>query len=231
MYRLDAGGKLKQVVALPAGSWPNGIAFHGRYLYMTDSGMGAVWRARVDAGMASPSKPWLQSDLLAPGDPATDATMTGIGANGIAFRGAQMFVSVADYGSIVRIPVRGDGSPGTPVVVCETPELKTADGIAFDAFGGLWVTTDAGTTGASPSGASLPADTECRSVGDRRRSRMAQLPDDARLRHHPGYTHARCSSRTARSTATKATAPRRTSGLCGWPSPACRSSDGSAQEW
>ena len=80
--------------------------------------------------------------------------MTGIGANGIAFRGDRLFVSVADYGRIVRIPVRTDGSPGKPVVVCEEAKLKTADGIAFDAFGGLWITTDSGTTGASPSGRS-----------------------------------------------------------------------------
>ena len=52
VYRLDAGGKLTQVVTLPEGAWPNGIAFHGRRLYMTDSGLGAVWRARVGAGMA-----------------------------------------------------------------------------------------------------------------------------------------------------------------------------------
>jgi sugar lactone lactonase YvrE len=144
VYRINPSGKLKQVVALPAGAWPNGIAFHGRYLYMTDSGMGAVWRARIDAGMASPAKPWLQDDLLAP--------ETGIGANGIAFRGDQLFISVADYGRVVRVPVHNDGSPGAPVVVCEAPQLKAADGIAFDAFGGLWITADSGTSGASPSG-------------------------------------------------------------------------------
>jgi sugar lactone lactonase YvrE len=153
VYRLDAGGKLTQVVKLPDGAWPNGIAFHGRYLFMTDSGMGAVWRARVDAGKASPAKRWLEDALLAPGDPTADPTMTGIGANGIAFRGDRLFVSVADYGRVVRIPVQEDGSPGDPVVVCERKELKTADGIAFDAFGGLWIATDSGTTGASPSGA------------------------------------------------------------------------------
>ena len=67
VYRLDAGGKLTQVVALPEGAWPNGIAFHDRYLYMTDSGLGAVWRARVGAGMASPAKPWLHGRPPGPG--------------------------------------------------------------------------------------------------------------------------------------------------------------------
>jgi len=152
VYRLEGDGSLTQVVVLPEGAWPNGIAFHEGRLYITDSGTGAVWRARVKAGMASPSKPWLQDDLLAPGDPGTDPSMTGIGANGIAFRGDRVFVSVADHARVVRVPVRADGSPGTPRVICEAPQLKTADGIAFDAFGGLWITTDSGTTGVSPSG-------------------------------------------------------------------------------
>ena len=38
-------------------------------------------------------------------------------------------------------------------MVCERPELKTADGMAFDLAGGLWITTNSGSTGASPSGA------------------------------------------------------------------------------
>jgi sugar lactone lactonase YvrE len=152
VYRLGAGGKLRLVVALPEGAWPNGLAFHGRRLYITDSGMGAVWRARVGAGKVTLTEPWAQDDLLMPGDPSADETMSGIGVNGIAFRGDRMFVSVADYGRLVRIPVRADGSPGTPVVVCEDKRLRTADGIAFDRFGGLWVTTDAGTTDASPTG-------------------------------------------------------------------------------
>ena len=147
VYRLDRGGKLTQVVVLPEGAWPNGIAFHGRFLYIADSGMGVVWRAPVGAGKATVTEPWLQDDLLLPADPET-----GIGANGIAFRGGRLFVSVADFGRIVHVPVARDGSAGTPVVVTEDAALKTADGIAFDAFGGLWVTTDSGTTGASPGG-------------------------------------------------------------------------------
>lgn len=152
VYRLDAGRKLTQVVSLPDGAWPNGIAFHGRHLYMTDSGLGAVWRARIGTSMAAPTKPWLEDPLLMPGDPMQDPAMHGIGANGIAFRGDRLFVSVADYGRIVRIPVHADGSHGTAVAICERPQLKTADGIAFDAFGGLWITTNSGTTDTSPSG-------------------------------------------------------------------------------
>jgi sugar lactone lactonase YvrE len=150
---LVSKGKLTQIVELPVGAWPNGLAFRHGHLYITDSAQGAVWRARVGKGMSTPAQPWLQSDLLTGGDPSSDPSMHGIGANGIAFRHGRLFVSVSDYGRIVQVPVLDTGKPGKPIVVAEADELRTADGIAFDAFGGLWVTTNSGTTAASPSGA------------------------------------------------------------------------------
>ena len=153
VYRVGPGGSMVKVVALPAGSWPNGLAVHDGRAYITDCASGAVWRARLSGSVAEPAAPWLQDALLAGGDPTVDETAWGIGANGIAFRGDGLFVSVSDFGRIVRIQVKSDGAPGAPRVVCEKPELKSADGIAFDAAGGLWITVNAGTTGASPAGA------------------------------------------------------------------------------
>ena len=153
VYRVDPSGSMVKVIAIPAGSMPNGLAFHDGRAYITDSALGAVWRARIGGGVASPAAPWFQDALLAPGDPATDPTKAGIGANGIAFRGDRAYVSVSDYGRIVRIAVSADGSPGAPKIFCEQPELVTADGVAFDARSRLWITTNAGTTGGSPSGA------------------------------------------------------------------------------
>jgi len=152
VLKLGRHGKLTEVVKLPDGAFPNSLAFHSGRLYITDSVLGAVWRVRLTHGMVTPAAPWLQDTLLAPGDPATDPTAMGVGANGIAFRGERLFVSVSDYGRIVRIRVRDDGSPGAPRVICKRPRLKTADGIAFDARGRLWIATNAGTKGASPSG-------------------------------------------------------------------------------
>ena len=153
VYRVGPGGSLHKVMAMPAGTWPNGLACRGGRIYVTDSVTGAVWRVRIGSGVASPAAPWFQDALLAPGDPEADPTLRGLGANGIAFRGDRLFVSVSDFGRIVRIPVKADGSPGVPRVVCEQPQLKSADGIAFDALGGLWIVTNAGTTGVSPAGA------------------------------------------------------------------------------
>jgi sugar lactone lactonase YvrE len=153
VYRLRSDGSLTQVVALPAGAWPNGMAFHDGRLYISDPALGAVWRVRLGSGVASPAAPWLQDDLLAPGDPSQDESMYGLGADGLAFRGDDLFVGVYDFGRIVRVHVRDNGSPGRPTAVCERPELQTADGMALDLAGGLWITTNGGTTGASPSGA------------------------------------------------------------------------------
>ena len=151
VYRVD-GRALTQVVALPAGVWPNGIASHGRHLYIADSANGAVWRARLGKRLTTLSKPWLKDARLAPGDPTTDPTKAGIGANGLAFRGDQLSVSSPDGGVILSVHVRKDGTHGALRTVCHDAALLSADGIAFDATGGLWVTTNHGTKGASPAG-------------------------------------------------------------------------------
>jgi len=153
VLRLGHNGKLTEVVKLPDGAFPNSLAFHDGRLYITDSILGAVWRVRLAHSMSTPAAPWLQDTLLAPADPATDPTAMGLGANGIAFRGGRAYVSVSDFGRIVSVPVRANGSAGTPKVFCEQLDLVTADGIAFDALGRLWVTANSGTTGVSPSGA------------------------------------------------------------------------------
>jgi len=151
VYRIH-GDALTQVVSLPEGVWPNGIAFHGGRLYITDSATGAIWRARLGNGLASPTKPWLLSDELAPGDPEADPSLAGIGVNGIAFRGDFLYVSVADGASIMRVHVKDGGGHGPLRAVCTSDRLLSADGIAFDALGGLWIATNHGTTGAGVSG-------------------------------------------------------------------------------
>lgn len=152
VWKVQEDGTLARAVTLSGAAMPNGLAFRGGDLFVTDSVLGAVWKARVGAGVTTVTEPWLQDGLLAPGDPAIDPTAFGLGANGIAFKGDRLFVSVSDAGRIVRVRVRCDGSPGTPRVVREDDALKTADGIAFDALGRLWITTNFGTTGAETSG-------------------------------------------------------------------------------
>ena len=49
VLRFAPDGTATRAVTLPAGAFPNGLAFHGGYLYISDSSWGAVWRARPGA--------------------------------------------------------------------------------------------------------------------------------------------------------------------------------------
>ena len=138
VYRIDAKAKAPvRVVTLPPDAFPNGLAFRGGDLYISDSTQGRIWRAHLDLLHPQPqtlSVAWLaDTDLFGGVDGET------IGANGIAFRGTSLYVAVADLGQIVRVPVLPGGTAGTPVVVKHDPALVTADGIAFDVFGNLYV--------------------------------------------------------------------------------------------
>lgn len=132
VFRIGAGGVVTRVATLPAGSFPNGLAFHDGYLYISDSSLGEIWRLAPgeDATL------WLENSLLAP------KFSTGIGANGLAFWRGSLYVAVADSGMIVRVPLTSGGKAGTPVVAAQAPLLRTADGIAFDVQGNLYITVN-----------------------------------------------------------------------------------------
>lgn len=132
VFQIGAGGGVTRVAALPADSFPNGLAFHDGYLYISDSSLGAIWRLAPGGTAAI----WLQDPLLAP------RASTGIGANGVAFWRGSLYVAVADSGMIVRVPLTPGGKAGTPVVVAQAPLLRTADGIAFDVQGNLYITVN-----------------------------------------------------------------------------------------
>lgn len=133
IFRLDAG-VMTRVVSLPPGSWPNGLAFHRGWLYISDATRGAIWRVTVGGGVAAPTSPWFKKGLL--------AQEGQIGATGIAFKGDTLYAAVWYAGAIVSLPVRSDGTHGALDVLCRRPELKSADGIAFDLRGRLWVATN-----------------------------------------------------------------------------------------
>jgi sugar lactone lactonase YvrE len=121
-----------RVAALDPTGFPNGLAFDRQGdLFVTDSSLGTIWRISRFGGAATA---WLSSPLLA-GDPS----LSGIGANGIAFWHGDVYVANSDRMSIVRVPVNRDGSAGTPRVYVADPAIGFADGIAFDARGSLYV--------------------------------------------------------------------------------------------
>ncbi len=139
VIRINANGTVTRVLTLPNGSsdkasFPNGLAFRGDYLYVSDS-TGSIWRTRPRGAVNdTPRSPWLRTAILAP-------TVGHFGVNGIAFRANVLYAAVYDAGLIVRIPIGRTGRAGTPVVVARNTALKDADGIMFDTAGTLWVTS------------------------------------------------------------------------------------------
>ena len=127
------GGSFTRVLTLPAGSFPNGLAVHGKYLYVSDSNLGAIWRLLPTGTNTTLSAAWYQNALLAP--------TKNIGANGIAFdaAGSYLYVAVADQGRIVRLTLAANGSVSAAAVVTEQQQLRSADGIAFDSTGSLYI--------------------------------------------------------------------------------------------
>jgi sugar lactone lactonase YvrE len=107
---------------------PNGLAFdpHGN-LYVTETFLGTIWKV-APGGVAAP---WLQDDLLVP--PAGGV----FGANGIAYWRGALYVANTDKGTIVKVPLRRDGSPGDPVVIAGG--VYGVDDVTVDAFGNLYL--------------------------------------------------------------------------------------------
>jgi len=124
--------RVSQLTTLPEGSWPNGVEVVGGTVYVTESLSGAVWTAPAERATKQ-ARLWLTTPLLAPLDDPV------IGANGVLFRDGALWLTSYAQGLVLRVPVRHDGSPGTPRVVASDPRLVTADGITFDEHGVLWV--------------------------------------------------------------------------------------------
>lgn len=138
VWRIGPDGSTELALPMPpnAAAIPNDLAFDSEgALYITESKGGAIWKAspRGAAGL------WLKTDLLAP-PPGQD-----FGANGIAFREAALYVANFARGTIIRVPIETDGSPGPPVVFAtiqaNRPGLTGPDGLEFDALGRLYTVT------------------------------------------------------------------------------------------
>jgi sugar lactone lactonase YvrE len=136
VYRVTSN-RVSPRMTLPPGSWPNGVAVHNGRIYATDSGLGAIWRGPVDR-KSSPTKPWFTSDRL------LGTEEVGLGANGIAFRGDDLFVTSYGQGMLLRIVMDCRGRPTWAHIVAEGPELISGDGLAFDASGRAWVAVNDG---------------------------------------------------------------------------------------
>jgi len=100
------GSKPQQIAKLPANGLPNGLALdeHRGVLYAADSVRGIVWRVPMAGGERTA---WATGTALTP-----VPSGTGFGANGIKVHDDAVWVSNTDRGTLLRIPVRRNGSAG-----------------------------------------------------------------------------------------------------------------------
>ena len=134
VYRVEHNGSPTRVLSLPDGSFPNGLAFYDGDMYVSDSFQATIWKK----GPQGDAVVWLQDWALF-GWP---------GPNGIAFYRHSLYIAVISSGSIVRVPLLHDGSPGTYEYVAGPDSgLIDIDGIAFDVTGKLWFTVNYGSDG------------------------------------------------------------------------------------
>ncbi|MFD7836248.1 SMP-30/gluconolactonase/LRE family protein [Streptomyces sp. NPDC059761] len=103
------GGTPVQIAQLPADSLPNGLALDEKLgvFYVADSARGLVWRVPLRGGTATI---WAAGSAL---QPIGDGVGYEAGANGIKLHGDAVWVSNTDHWTLLRIPVRRDGTAGT----------------------------------------------------------------------------------------------------------------------
>jgi sugar lactone lactonase YvrE len=156
IFEIKAGTSTPVLVAAPGSGAPeffwNGMAFdHRGNLFVSESHFGEIWRLGKDGSFTK----WIGSPLLVgttnPGPcglihPAIPAGFGIIGANGVFFnKHGDMLVNNTDLGTVVRIPVKPDGSAGRPNVFAgPSCTLWGADGGALDNSDNLFVAANSG---------------------------------------------------------------------------------------
>ena len=141
VWRVSPAGQVSQFADLNLpGAIPNDLVFDvlGN-LYVTDSGLGQIWK--IDP-QGNPTV-WFKDPLLL-GDPTKPVAGAPLGANGIAFDRFRrhLYVANTDFGRIVRIGFHKGQARGIETVTT-SDLLRGADGIAFDALGILFVAVNA----------------------------------------------------------------------------------------
>ncbi|WP_406195656.1 hypothetical protein OH807_07930 [Kitasatospora sp. NBC_01560] len=103
IWRLCPGGTPERISAFPANSLPNGLALDERAgrLYSADSVLGLVRSVPVEGGAPTV---WSDDARLRP--------VAAFGANGLKVHHHAVWVGNSDTGTLLRIPVREDGSAG-----------------------------------------------------------------------------------------------------------------------
>ena len=124
LWQIRPGGKPHRIAALPATSFPNGIALDeaAKNIYIADSALGTVWKVPLDGGTA---RAWAT-------DPALNRTSFA-GANGLKVHRGAVWVTNTDAGTLLRIPITSRGSAGG--VQVRATDLTNVDDFDFTGRG------------------------------------------------------------------------------------------------
>ncbi|MGI5166508.1 hypothetical protein ACQEU3_19355 [Spirillospora sp. CA-253888] len=123
IWRLPRGAKASRVASLPADAAAKGVTIDEASgdIYLTEHAKGQIWKIRAHDDKATL---WAQGDEL-----AGSGGDSGGGASGIKVRNGAVWTTNADKGTLVRIPIKGDGTAGDPEV--KATDLKGAGDLAF----------------------------------------------------------------------------------------------------
>ncbi len=138
-------GEASLVPGTDAIFFPNAVAFDkfgNLFVTETSASFGEptsrIWRVPRNGS----AEVWVESELL-----NGTGLLLGfpLGANGIAVRHRTVYVGVTDQSSIVKIPIRWNGSAGTPRLLADELPFPV-DGIALDIFGNVYYASPADPT-------------------------------------------------------------------------------------
>lgn len=132
IYKIPAGGGVGVPFATnaePPFFQPNGTKLsEDGYLFVADS-QGVVYRVSPSGEAVA----WSRDSVLTGDHHACGSTFPfDVGANGIVVEEDAVYVSNTDRGSIVRFPIRADGSAGAAEIIASDCALSGIDGFAFD---------------------------------------------------------------------------------------------------
>ncbi|PKV89821.1 hypothetical protein [Streptomyces sp. TLI_146] len=130
IWRLRPGGRPERIAALPVTGFPNGLALDEdeHCLYAADSALGVVHAVATHGGTV---RTWSDDKLLKP--------PTAFGANGLKVHHHAVWVSNTDTGTLLRIPIRRNGTAGPAEV--RASGLPGIDDFAFTGHGDAVIAT------------------------------------------------------------------------------------------
>jgi sugar lactone lactonase YvrE len=136
IYKIPAGGGAVAApfVTDPEMNFPNGLYLDASNdIFVADSG-GTIFDLKPNGTLTK----WVSdASLVGTDQSCKNAAPFALGANGLARIGNDFYVANTNLGQIVKVPIKGDGSAGTPSIFAgpDCNALGGVDGIAVDSDG------------------------------------------------------------------------------------------------